>query len=377
VVEIRPQITVGGYESLRVTIPGPAVDDADVDRQVDQLRERFASLETVSREAVDGDHVVVDIHGTQDGESLDGLSADDYSYEVGSGGLVPELDENLRGTKAGDILEFDAEHPDPDEDDLAFRVLVKEVQSKVLPDPDDGWAAEASEFDTIAELRADLEERASRVKIVQAQMAVREKAADALAELVDDDIPAALVDGEVQNRLQDLAMRLSAQGATVEQYLEATGQDQETVLAQLREAAEPAVRIDLALRAVAEAEDLEADEDDLASEIAGVAERVDADAETVRGELERGGQISALRSDIRKRKALEWLVERVEIVDEDGEPVDRSALELPPDDDENDNENDAEDGAEPESGGPVDRAATAQTDTDTEAGDEQAEEVDE
>ncbi|MDZ7732506.1 MAG: hypothetical protein U5R31_04790 [Acidimicrobiia bacterium] len=208
-------------------------------------------------------------------------------------------------------------------------MLVKEVQATVLPEPTDEWAAEASEFETLDELRADLRERAERQKVVQAQMALREKTAEALGELVDDDVPQALVDSEVQNRLQDLAMRLSAQGITLEQYLEATGQDQDVILSQLREAAEPAVRVDLALRAVADAEGFEADDDDLAAEYESLAQRVERDADAVRDELERAGQLPALRSDIRKRKALEWLVERVEIVDDEGTPIDRSALAAP------------------------------------------------
>jgi trigger factor len=331
VVEIRPQISIGGYDSLRVTIPAPTASDEEIDAQIDRLRENFAALESVDRAADDGDQVLIDIAGTQDGEPLDGLTADGYLYELGAEAIVPEIDEHLRGASAGDVLEFTAAHPDPDEDDLEFRIQVNEVQEKVLPEPTDEWATEASEFDTLDELRADLAKRAGTIKVLQAQMALREKAADALGELVDTELPEALITSEMQNRVQDMAMRLQAQGASLEQYLQATGRSQEDFLAELREAAAPAVRADLALRAVAEAEAIEATDDDLEAEYAGLAERVEQPIESVREQLERAGQISALRSDIKKRKALEWIIERVEIVDEDGNVIDRADLELPAD----------------------------------------------
>ncbi len=135
---------------------------------------------------------------------------------------------------------------------MQFRVIVKDVKQKVLPDVTDEWANDVSEFDTVEELRADLGSRISRVRKMQAQMAARDKAAIALADLVDQEPPEAMVNGEVQQRLQDLGMRLSAQGVTAEQYLEATGQTQQQLGDELRELAAQAVQVDLALRAVAD-----------------------------------------------------------------------------------------------------------------------------
>ncbi|MEO9223841.1 MAG: trigger factor, partial [Acidimicrobiales bacterium] len=149
VVEVRPVVTVGGYDSLRVTVPGPDPSEEDIEHQIEHLREQFADLQTVDRAAADDDHVRIDIEGTQDDEPVSGLTAEDYLYPVGSGTVVPELDENLRGAKAGDTIEFVAEHPQPDEAPVSFTLAVKEVKEKVLPDADDAWAAEASEFDTL------------------------------------------------------------------------------------------------------------------------------------------------------------------------------------------------------------------------------------
>lgn len=330
VVEIRPEVTVGGYDGLRVTIPSPDVDPTEIDARIDRLRESHAELEEVDRPAQTGDNVTIDIAGSREGEALDGLTAEDYLYEVGSGTIVPELDEQLAGAKVGDVLEFTAEHPMPDEDPVDFRVEIKTIKEKVLPEADDAFAAEASEFETIAELRSDLEQRFGMVKKMQATMAVQQKTAEALAELVTDEVPDALVNQEMQQRLEDLGMRLQAQGVGIEQYLAQTGQDQEAFVAELRESAVQGVRVDLALRAVAKAEEIDVDDDELEAEYAAVAERVGQKPAQVRKQLERNGQVAAVRSDLRTRKALEWLTEHVELVDEGGNTIDRASLTADP-----------------------------------------------
>lgn len=330
IVEVRPEVNLGGYDTLRVTIDSPEVTDEEIDSRVDRLRENFAKLEPVERPAQTGDNVTIDVAGSQNGEGVDGLTADDYLYEVGSGTIVPELDEQLAGAKVGDVLEFTAAHPDPDEDEVTFKILVKDVKEKVLPDADDDFAKEASEFETIDELRADLVKRLGMVKKIQAQMQIQQKTAEALAELVEEDAPEALIGAEMQQRLEDLAMRLEAQGVGIEQYLASTGQEQEAFVAELRETAAQGVKVDLALRAVAAAEGIEISDEDLEAEYASVAERVGQKTAQVRKQLERNGQVPAVRSDLRTRKALEWLIEHVELVDEGGNVIDRASLEVEP-----------------------------------------------
>jgi trigger factor len=332
VVEVRPEVQVPGYGGLRVEIPRPEVPDEEIDAQIDRMRQVEATFADVDRAARADDAVVIDITGTLDGEAQDGLTADDYSYTVGSNAITPEVDEQITGAKAGDILEFDATHPDPDEErQLRFRVLVKQVRERVLPEADDAWASENSEFDTIDELRQSIRDRAVLVRKAQAQGALREATGQALARLVSDDVPEALVTHEMNHRAQDLALRLQAQGLTPEQWLAVTGKSSDELTAELREAAETSAKVDLALRAVADAEDLACTDEDLDDELAGVAERVGEPVARVRAEFERGGNLSAVRSDVRKRKALDWLLERVEIVDEDGRPIDRADLEVSPD----------------------------------------------
>jgi trigger factor len=224
-------------------------------------------------------------------------------------------------------------------------VVVKDVKENVLPEVTDEWAGEASEFDTVEELRADIVKRSSLMKKVQASMALRNGTVDALVQLVDIDPPQPLVDAEVERQAHDLGHRLEAQGATFEDYLAATGRTQEELVAQLREASVPAVKADLALRSVADAEGLEPDDDELAGEIARLAENYQMQPGQLLLQLQRNEQLPAVRSDLRKSKALEWLVERVELVDGDGQPVDRALLDLEqdssPDDDGTDSDQEA------------------------------------
>ena len=203
------------------------------------------------------------------------------------------------------------------------------MKEKVLPDVTDEWASEASEFDTVEELRVDIRTRMSTVKKVQAQLALREQVVDAIAQLVEEEMPDALIGREMERRLHDIVHRLQAQGADLEQYLEAMGKPQDEFVAELRAGAVEAVKADLALRAVADAEAVEADDADLEAEIARLAERLGEKPAALRRRLDRGDQLPAVRSDIRKGKALEWLVEHVEVVDEEGRPVDRALLAPP------------------------------------------------
>ena len=333
IVEVRPEVIVPGYQSLRVTVAPPIPTDEEVDEQIEKLRERFSSLESVSRPAVDGDVVVIDISGTQDGEQLEGLAADDYSYEVGSNSVAPQADENLRGAKVGEILSFEV-NPSPageDSDDepapvrpIQFRILVKDVQAKVLPELDDAFADEASEFETLDALRVGTRERLDSIKRMRGAMELSQQVGEALADLVEDEIPTPLIEHEMRQKLQDLALRLASQGIELGQWLEMTGQSQQDLIGELRGPAEVSARVDLALRAIADAQGIDCTDDELEAEYATVAERVGSKPAEVRRRLEREGEVQAVRSDVKKRKAFEWLLEQVEVVDPEGNPLDRS-----------------------------------------------------
>ena len=175
-------------------------------------------------------------------------------YRVGSGMVVPELDDQLRGTRPGAIVEFTAplseRFGERAGEEVSFRVLVKEAKQKVLPDLTDEWVTEASEFETVDELRVDVARRLELMQKLQAQMALRDKVLDAAADLVPIEAPEALVDNETRRRIEDLAHRLSHQNASLEQYLAATGQEPQAFIDEIRVGAGRAVLADLALRAV-------------------------------------------------------------------------------------------------------------------------------
>lgn len=329
IVEVRPEVQVAGYDGLRVEVPRAEATDEEVDEQIDRLRSQYGELTEVDRAAAEGDYVTIDISGTQDGEEVDGLTADDYLYLVGSGMIAKEFDEHLTGASAGDELEFDADHPDPDEDTVHFRVKVKNVKERVLPELTDEWVADATEFETVEELRADTRERLSANRAEQVRVAVRNNLATELAKLVDEEPPEAMVSGEMQARLENMARQLGASGIRIEDWLQITGRDPESFAAELREAAEEAAKVDLALRAVAAAEGIEATDEDLEEEVAEMIGGTDLSIEDAIGQLRDAGQLSALRSEIAKRKTLEWLVEKSEFVDEDGEPVPDELLQPP------------------------------------------------
>jgi trigger factor len=329
VVEVRPTVAIPGYQGLVVTLPNLEVTDDELKEQIDRLRATSGQLVEVSRPARDGDQVTIDIHGTRTGSiagAQDGdLDAQDFLYEVGGGGVVPELDDQLRGAKPGDILSFDAT-VGADGETVSFRVLVKDTKELVLPELTDEWAAEASEFDSVDELTADLTGRLRERHIVQAQVALQRKTAEALAELVTEEIPDQLVAMELRERVHDLTHRLDSQGMTLAQFLGATGRDEREFVEELRAGALESVKVDLALRAVVVEEGIEVTDGELDEELAAMGERLEMDVDEVRGQLERAGRLAAVRSDRRKVKAMRWLVDNVELVDEDGKPVSRDDL---------------------------------------------------
>ncbi|MGH9025948.1 MAG: trigger factor [Acidimicrobiia bacterium] len=331
VVELRPEVTLDGYRGLRVEVPSSEVADAQIDEQVDALRQRFADLEDSAAPLSDGDYAEIDIRGYVHDEEVDALTATDFLYEVGSEALVPKLDDEVRGKRPGEILKFVDQLPerfgDRAGEEVAFQVLVKEAKRKLLPDITDDWASEVSEHDTVEALRGDIRTRLELMARIQSQMAARDRVLETAAALVDVEIPEAMIEHETEHRLHDLAHRLEERGATIPQYLEATGQDERQLVAAMRDGALKGVRADLALRAVVAQENIEATDDDVQREIDRLAERLEQKPGKVRTDLARRGALEAIASDISRSKALQFLVDQADVVDEDGSPVD---LTIPP-----------------------------------------------
>src|SRR6478609_6065 len=238
VVEVRPQVQLVGYDELRVELPFEPVGDEQIDQQVDRLRDRFADLTDSDDPLIDDAYATIDIAGSIGGETVEGLTATDFLYRVGSDMVVPELDAQLHGTRPGAILEFNATLPErfgsSAGQEASFRVLVKEAKHKVLPELTDEWVDEASEFDTVDELRADIRTRLETMQKLQARMAARDKVLEAAADLVPIPAPEVLVDDETRRRVEDLAHRLQHQNASLEDYLQATGQEPQAFIDDVR-----------------------------------------------------------------------------------------------------------------------------------------------
>ena len=322
VVEVMPTVSVAGYGGLRVVLPSLTVTEEEVDARMDRARDQFAELVPVNRPARDGDHVSIDRKVTRGDETL--AAADDELYEVGNGRFGPEMDANLQGAKAGDILKFDVHHEQIGV--VSFSILVKEVREKILPELTDEWAGEASEFDTVEELRANFRNEVEAVRKLEAAMQVRDKVVAAVVELVDEELPEALVAPEMERRLQSLSHRLSHQGVDIGGFLQSLGESQEQFVAELRNEATSAVKADLALKAVAVMEGIEVTDDDVEQEIIDLARQSKKNPAAVRKQLENEDHLPAVRSGIRKTKALEWLIAHTELVDEEGQVIERSQL---------------------------------------------------
>jgi trigger factor len=324
VVEVRPKVSIAGYQGLVVTIPAVEPTELEIDARIDRLREQFAELSEVERPARDGDLVTVDVQGLRGSEVVEGISADDFVYEIGTGGLVEGADDELPGKKAGDIIEIDA--PQLQGGPGKLRLLVKQVREKVLPEANDEWASDASEFDTLEELHSDLTSRLTSLKKLEARLILRERAIEALAELVSEETPATLVAAAAARARDALIHRLADRGATIEEYLEASGQDGTELAAELERQAASQVRVDLALRALSDAEDITVDDSDLVAEIERLASQTGQSPRTLATRLAGTGGLEQLRSEVRNEKAVVWLTDSVDLVDEQGAPMDRTLL---------------------------------------------------
>jgi trigger factor len=332
-VEVRPRLELAeaDYTGLKVTRPTVEVAETDIDEWIDRLRERFAELEPADRPVIDGDYATVDVKATIGDDEIDGLTRTDYLYFVGSGVFGPSLDEQLLGTKAGDILKVTEELGPGAGEELAGRsadltVLVKDVKSRRLPEPDDDFAKTASEFDTLEQLRDDLRARLGEAKEREADAAVRDRVLDAMIDSVDVDIPQTLIDDETEHRVQHATERAERAGLTLDDLLEAQGWDEARLREDSRDHAVRAIKADLALEGVARAESIEVTADELGTEITSLAGAYGRDSKELAKQLERSGQIVTLAGDIIRGKALDLLVERADIEPEgDAEPADEAA----------------------------------------------------
>jgi trigger factor len=328
-VEVDVRITlwpeleaVPDAEGRKITLDRPVVSDDDVDRQIDRMRDQFAELEDVSREAFDGDFVLVDVTTSADGDDAAAGSAEDLLYEVGSAAFLPGMDEPLRGKAAGHIAQFTTTLPasigEEGGREVTARVLVKQVKAKRLPELTDEWVDEVSEFDTVTEMRASLRDEMERVRLASLRAELEQATLDALRDEMELELPEALVAAEMDATFHRFAHRLETRGINIDQYLTVTGQTEEAFVSDLRAQAEVNLRTRILLEGVARRDGLQVEAAEIDEAIGGLAEAAGVDPADYRAALEERGQGEALAGDILRRKAIDRLLEVVVPVDASG-----------------------------------------------------------
>ena len=324
--EVRPEITVPGYGGLRVDVDPIDVDDEAFAVALEAQLKGHGSLEDVDRAVASGDYVTLDMAATRDGEELAGLNIEDWSYEVGQGWVTEDFDDKLVGATSGDELTFSST-PKGTEEEADFTVKVTAVKSLVLPEVDDQWVEEnIGEFTDVAAWHESIREQLAETKLNGVRQTLGQKVTDALVELVDVEAPESMVEQELQGRLQNLVRQFEAQGMDLGAWMSATGQSTEDLISNFREQAVTSVKADLALRAIAVAENITVDGEDLELEYTRLAMQFNDSSDNVRRAYEQNGAVSELSASVKKSKAFDWLLHNIEFVDSNGKKLDADTV---------------------------------------------------
>jgi trigger factor len=315
-IGVRPAAELGDYEGIEVGRREAQVDEAQVDAEVEQLRERAARVETVERAAGTGDFVVMDYEGKVDGEPFEGGAGRDQMVELGSGRLIPGFEEQLQGASAGEERTLEVTFPDEyPAEQLAgkaatFDVTVKEVKEKVLPELDDDFALDQAGFDSLDELRDDIRSKLRERDEAQVEQAFREAVVDAVVQAAKVDVPDALVEARARELWERMLHSLGHQGIDKDAYLRIAGKTEEELLAEASPDAEQALRREAVIAAVIDQEDIEPSDGDVLDALQASAARENTSVEKLRDRLEQAGRVDELKQDLAQRQAVDWLVER-------------------------------------------------------------------
>jgi len=313
-IGVRPVAKLGQYTGLEVGRREPHVEDSQIDEEIERLRDRLATLETVDRPAQNGDHVVIDYVGTVDGEEFEGGSGRDQLLELGSGRLVPGFEDQLIGASTGDertvTITFPGDYPATElaGQEAQFAVTVNEVKEKRLPELDDEFAAEAAGFDTLAELREDIAERMGKVDERAIEREFEDAVVEAAVAEAEVEVPEKLVHARAHELLEDTFGMLARQGISKEAYLRISDRDEETLAHEAEPEAAAALKREAVLAAIVEAEGIEPSDDDVREALEPTAERQGATVDKLFERLRSSGRLDRLRGEVANRQAVEKLV---------------------------------------------------------------------
>jgi trigger factor len=309
-VDVRPEVTLPDFSKITIEVPVAVVTESDIDEQIDELAKRFGTLTTVERAAKDGDFVTIDLMAKINGEEIDGGKASDISYEVGSNRMIDGLDATLVGLSAGDTKTFNTQLVGQAEGETGdVDVAVKAVKERILPEIDDAFAKLASEFDTLAELKADTATRLDRLKKMEQGAQARDLLLEKLITDLDIPVPDKLVEDEVnahlepEGRLEDAAHR-----------------------AEVDLEVRTSIKSDFLLDSIVKAESVEVNEMELTEYLVRQSQRYGMAPEQFAQELQKQGQIATLVSEVARSKALAGVLGRITIKDASGNTIDLEAL---------------------------------------------------
>jgi trigger factor len=327
-VDVKPEITVPAYDGLSAEVEDVTVTDSDVEEQIAALRERFASLNDVEREAADGDFVVIDLVARQNGEVVEGAEVNGMSYKVGRGGMLDGLDEALAGMKAGDEKTFTSELVGGDlvGEPVEVQVKVTQVQEQELPAFDDDFAQLASEFDTADELAVDVRERLGRGKRLEQAAAARDAVLEKLIEQTEVPLPETIVTDELNSRRQNIEQQLMYAGVTMEKYLEDEKQTVEEFEADLERRVRDSVAAQFILDEVARKEEFGVDQAELSQHLVRRAQQSGQDPQEFANHMFEHNHIPDLVQEILRGKALATIVESAVVKDASGNVVELKNL---------------------------------------------------
>ncbi|MDA8385254.1 MAG: trigger factor [Actinomycetota bacterium] len=325
VVEVRPEYVFEGYGDLRIEFPAPNISDDEVAEQIERLREAFGNYED-SEDAI-GETSVATIDFEVTAEGSDPSTVTDYVLRIGAAEPVEGLAAALSGKSVGDTFEFEAPATVEGEEPRKVTGTVKAHQSLVKPELDDDFAKDVSEFESIDELREDVRTSLGNFRRSLLRNSWRQVMANALSEAAGiTDLPGSLVQREYENLSHDFGHRIENTGLSFAKYLEVANTTADELSSRLASEAVIETRLDLALRALANAEGLAATDDEVDEQVAQIANASGMDTDDARERLRLSGQLFALRAEIAKRKALDWVFDNAKLVDDKGNDLTRSDI---------------------------------------------------
>ncbi|MBA3865420.1 MAG: trigger factor [Solirubrobacterales bacterium] len=314
-VGVRPPAQLGEYKGLEVGREEKEVDEEIVDTEVDRIREGFARLEPVERAAAAGDSLLIDFEGFVDGSAFEGGKAEDYLLALGSGQLIEGFEQQLAGAEPGAEVEVKVTFPDEYQaehlagEDAIFKVKVKEVREKILPELDDEFASDASEFETVEELRADISEKVGGALNSRAEEDFRIAAVDAAVEAATVELPDELVTARATERWERMERQLAQQGMDPNAFLQMQGKTREELIEESKPDAAKELKREAVVTAIAEAEAIEVSEEEMVEALEHSAEHERTTPEKLLERLRQNGRDAMIRDDIRARKAIELVAD--------------------------------------------------------------------